>query len=1184
MLPRILRSAFASLALLAPACGDDGGPVLTPDSGRIDAGPMDAGPGDVTSPRVLSSDPADGAIGVERDAAIEIVFSEAVMGDDVALRVNDEPAAATVVVEAAGDRVRIEPAEAFPPGAAVRVEVGSGITDLAGNTLSFPYAFAFEVLDDMAPVITSSSPVEGATDISSRHAEIALVFSKPMNATAGTLLLSGGDGVLGPLVWTSGTQAHATVEGLENSVAYRVALTGFADTAGNALDPSAYLGDGVLDFTTRDDDEPPSVVDSSPAEGQVNVSLRSTAEIVVRFDEPMDRAVTSADLTTPARTRALAGVWNAEGTEIRFAATGQLSSDAPHALDLRAFRDAVGNALDAAPYLGDGRLEFRTGSDEAPPRVLYSSPEEGSSDATYRTNEIVVVFDKAMDTSVTTIPVSNGVETFDAALSWNLSGTQFIVDVIDRMFAGRVYRIDLSGLEDATGIALDRTDEYLVDGALDFTLAFPTGEMCRDALTIAQATSPGLGVFEWRLAPTAARTFDGSASCDDSGIEADAVIAYTKTTASASAGGTVLRIRADSPSTAGLDVDVYAGICDPTLPSATRLKCLWNNRTWEAYLDVGPGDYFVWVSRNTGAFEGATVVIEEVALPPQGESCLAPHDTTSAIYTPPATAGDPQVWTIPSDAVFSYDMDVTWGGAGSMECDSDFAGGPIHGNDAVIRLTKTSATSTLFVTLSNASSSQGVNLEILDACDPVAAPTSLDCRHNVRSGTSPYEASIEGPAGDYYAWIASDTTSMRFPGATLSAREIEPLPGSSCSRAIPITVGPGPTTVPVTPDVPQRFDPPSCAADSENFTWYRLSTAENATIVTANAMGTIAMFSATDDRELACRAGTVAVAPQPVFLPAGRDVCIALASGSAITSLAIEPVPYGGVLGVPTDLGILRPLTTTGTERSITSMNWMTVTPTTIYAGISSTGVLVAPRGGGTRADFHEDVGSAELGNGGVSAGESVFSLDDTSTASATHLFRFVDPLGTWGPTPWDTGTAWPTDSFDSIAYDGTSLFVVNDWATAVPTRFYSFSPSSAGAGTLLGSHPTLRNVVALAADSTYFYVQAQDGSVTTTEGIYRVSRATPSSAALLTLIPVDSTRAALALDSLTSPAHLYARDDAGDVHVIVDPAGPSPRHLGVLSTLGDSSDWAMAFDHAAGALVLFESETVTTGRFVRLD
>jgi hypothetical protein len=784
---------------------------------------------------------------------------------------------------------------------------------------------------------------------------------------------------------------------------------------------------------------------------------------------------------------------------------------------------------------------------------------------------------------VTSLRVSDGSSAFDVPARWNLAGTRLGLDVIDRMHAGRVYRIDLSGLEDATGIALDPADEYLVDGALDFALAFPNGEMCRDALTVAQATSPSPGVFEWRLAPTAARTFDGSASCDDSGIEADAVIAYSKTTAAASAGGTVLRIRADSPSTSGIDLDVYGGSCEPA-PGA-RLKCLWNNRTWEAYLDVGPGDYFIWVSRNAGAFEGATVVVEEVARPPAGEACLAPYDTTSAIYTPPSMPGDAHLWTIPSDAVFSYDMDVTWGGAGSMACDSDFAGGPIHGNDAVVRLVKTSATSTLFVTLSTASVSQGVNLEILDACDPVTAPTSFVCGHNVRSGTSPFEASIDGPAGDYFAWIASDQTSYRFPGATLSVREIEPLPGSSCDRAIPITIGStGPTAVPVTPDVPQRFDAPTCAADTENFTWYRLATSENATIVTADAMGTIATFSASDDRQLTCRAATAAVAPQTIFLPAGRDACIALASGSAITSLTIEPVPYGGVLGVPTDLEILRPLTMTGTERSITAMNWMTVTPTTIYAGIGTTGVLVAPRTGGTRADFREDVGSAELGNAGVAVGESVFSLDDVSSVTATHLFRFVDPLGTWGPTPWDTGTVWPADNFDSLAQDGTSLFAVNDWSTTVPTRFYSFSPSSSGAGTLLGSHPTLRNVVGLAADATYFYVQAQDGSASTTEGVYRVSRAAPASAELLTLMPVDGLRAALALDSVASPMHLYVRDDLGDVRVIVDPAGASPRHLGVVSTLGDGTDFAMAYDHAEGALVLFESETVTTGRFVRLD
>jgi hypothetical protein len=82
----------------------------------------------------------------------------------------------------------------------------------------------------------------------------------------------------------------------------------------------------------------------------------------------------------------------------------------------------------------------------------------------------------------------------------------------------------------------------------------------------------------------------------------------------------------------------------------------------------------------------------------------------------------------------------------------------------------------------------------------------------------------------------------------------------------------------------------------------------------------------------------------------------------------------------------------------------------------------------------------------------------------------------------------------------------------------------------------------------------------------------------------VDASHASLALDSLTSPRYLYARDDDGNLHVFADPGGASPRHLGIVSTLGDSSDYAMAYDAVAGALILFESETVSTGRFVRLD
>jgi len=66
---------------------------------------------------------------------------------------------------------------------------------------------------------------------------------------------------------------------------------------------------------------------------------------------------------------------------------------------------------------------------------------------------------------------------------------------------------------------------------------------------------------------------------------------------------------------------------------------------------------------------------------------------------------------------------------------------------------------------------------------------------------------------------------------------------------------------------------------------------------------------------------------------------------------------------------------------------------------------------------------------------------------------------------------------------------------------------------------------------------------------------------------------------------HVVAsRDDAGDVHAVASPASASPTHVGVISSPGTASDYAMAFDHALRVLYLFESETDTAGRVWALE
>jgi hypothetical protein len=844
----------------------------------------------------------------------------------------------------------------------------------------------------------------------------------------------------------------------------------------------------------------------------------------------------------------------------------------------------AGNPLDPVPHLADGALDFVTGVDIFAPFVGFTDPVEGSSTFSFRSDSIVVVFSEAMDTSINTAEVTDGTSTFTATGSWSLAGTRLTLDVSGALYAARTYAIDFSSFLDAGGRALDTAHPYLGDGVLDFTMGAPTGESCQDALTVAEATSATGGVFEWVLAPDSMTDNDGGNTCEGNGAltSADGVIRYTKTTAAASAGGTALRVLVTgTTASVSMQAAALAGECDPTVVGTgpARLRCVTGANPQHMYLDVGPGDYYVWFTRYSGTgFPGATVQIEEVAAPPEGENCLAPYTTSTGapIYTAPSTPDAPHVWTIPAESAQAMDHAIALNGAGVMACDQSSSGAqdPNIGRDAVIALPKATDTSIGWLRFEPTQTSWNLSVQLLDRCDGTdPAAVSLACIDDL-AGTRTLETIITGAAGSRYLWIAADSANGQFPSSIVSYKEIEPGPGDSCATAIPITVG---TTNAVTPNRPHRLPAPSCFAPTESVTWYRFTAPERFTHVRADGVANIAAIRAADGGELRCQGSAADNTPLVTFLPPGTDVCVAVASGSPVTSLSVEALPYSGNLAVPTQLNFTLPRDG--------AAYWMAATPTTLYWNDQSWGVLYGSRSGGVLADFQGTFtpsASDVVGSDAVAVGESIFSLDNTSTAARTRVYRIVRD-GAWETTVWDTGSVYPGIKFDAITYDGASLIYVSDWSSTNPTRFFSLSPTAPGPATLLGSTDAVRNVVGVAADATHFYLVGEDA--TAADGVFRMLRSDLSAPPVrLATVTVDTSRASVEVDNLTAATHLYFRAADGLVHVIGDPAGASPRHFGPLTYLVDTADDAMSIDHATGALYLIETVTTGDNNLVRLD
>jgi hypothetical protein len=365
----------------------------------------------------------------------------------------------------------------------------------------------------------------------------------------------------------------------------------------------------------------------------------------------------------------------------------------------------------------------------------------------------------------------------------------------------------------------------------------------------------------------------------------------------------------------------------------------------------------------------------------------------------------------------------------------------------------------------------------------------------------------------------------------------------------------------------------------------------------------MAVVDAASGRELGC-ARDAASSPIAAITPAGTDVCVAVRQSSGITRIDVASAPYTGIGTSVTDLEILPPLSSTSADIPVTNAAWMVVTPTTIYMHRNSSqvvdhGLLGASRAGHVRADLRS-MANAVFGNAGISIGEAVWVMGNSSSAgTASRLTRVVDASGGATMTAWDGGYTWPADAFDGVFFDGTSILASSDGTTGTtPIRptLRRFDPTTPGAPSTMGVVASdLSDLIGLAADATWIYFAGSRATTPNpTRGIFRIRRAdigttvVPERISGLPIVADTSTslvaRVPMAVDDTTTAHFLYARDANGDVHVIADPSGATPIEIGRILGLGTVGDFPMAIDPAIPALFLFETETVATGRFVRVE
>ena len=245
-------------------------------------------PGDTFTPlKLLSTVPANWAVGVAADAPITLTFNEPVTTDS-ALSINASAGYTGynhyLATQVEGNSVVIQPTVPFSAGSQVFV---SGTARNAVGTManiSLYYTIA-PVADTTPPVLEYTFPAADST-IPATGTNLALRFSKPVIVGQNAILAIGGPGTSQPS-WYLAQDGRTVLSGgpatLTPDSDITIAITSnLTDFAGNAIVPVSY----VLHTLSAAQSGMPQVQSITPPAGAINVPV--DASIQLQFTHAMD--------------------------------------------------------------------------------------------------------------------------------------------------------------------------------------------------------------------------------------------------------------------------------------------------------------------------------------------------------------------------------------------------------------------------------------------------------------------------------------------------------------------------------------------------------------------------------------------------------------------------------------------------------------------------------------------------------------------------------------------------------------------------------------------------------------------------------------------------------------------------------------------------------------------------------
>jgi hypothetical protein len=379
----------------------------------------------VPEPKVDSTVPIDGAVGVPINSPIQLAFNKEMDRASVGTAFNVSPyVPGDWAWRGAVARYVLAPGAEFTKRTDYTVTLDTSARDLDGINLQSPVRFSFRTgagSDTVPPEVVSTVASRAPLD-----AAVRITFSEAMDRGSTESAFSIAPAAQGALSWDGLTLVFTPTRPLQYDTIYRVAI----DTTAKDLNDNTLASMLNVTFLTIKDTVPPQVLSAAPADGATGVPLNSNVTLVLSDD--VDPATLGAALST-----APAVIWDIvwDGHRAAMVPRHQLEEGTDYTLTVgTALSDVRGNRL-ATPFV----LHFRAAgtSDVTPPYILKVYPAAGGRISP--DGSVQVTFSELMDTSsveaaLLVSPAAN------VTVSWDLTNMSVLFQGLE---AGRVYTVNI---------------------------------------------------------------------------------------------------------------------------------------------------------------------------------------------------------------------------------------------------------------------------------------------------------------------------------------------------------------------------------------------------------------------------------------------------------------------------------------------------------------------------------------------------------------------------------------------------------------------------------------------------------------------------------------------------------------------------------------------------------------------